>query len=352
MAFSANNFSFGQFIPVTGPNVGFLGNVSRGGNQRTIRSRPVLNTTASGILAFGAGAVELSYATSGAQPGGAYQSLADFLATATNAANLQQYWAGIAVRNVKTMYQYTALNQSTNTTTATALATQVTPGSTSFTSGTVVGTILAGQYVEGYGIAAGTVVTSVSGSTVNISLGTLYALSSSAVTFVNPSTESYTGSYAAGQEADVLLVGSTTVQITNGTPQNNYPVYIRTVANATIAGTAVGDFEAAADSATTAITIGTTIGSTTVTTSAGTGLAPGQYVTSTYFPSNTYIVSGATTSWVFSQPALATVASGAAMTTYNTGLLGTASDPWLRFSTGQIDSNGVCEVTILRRYAA
>jgi len=150
------------------------------------------------------------------------------------------------------------------------------------------------------------------------------------------------------------LVGSTTVVITNGTPENNQGVYIRTVANASLGATSVGDFEAAADLATSSITIAdTTIGSTAVTTSGGTGLAPGQQIVSALFPANTYIVSGATTSWVFSQGALATVATATvAMSAYNTALLGTPSDPWIRFSTGQIDGNNVSEVTVLRRQAA
>jgi len=345
MAYSASQFSFGQSIAVTGAGVGFLGNVSRMGAKRTIRSRPVLSTTATN-LPFGSGAVELSTTT-----GGTYQSLADFLATATNAQYLQQYFSGVAVRNVKTQLQYTTLNQPAITTVSTTM-TQATPGSTTVTVASATG-IQAGQLMEGYGLQANTVVVSISSTTVTISLATLYAIAGgTAVTFTNQMSSFGTGYYAPGQEADVLLEGSTTVFIANGTPQNNLPVYIRTVANAAIGGTVIGDFEAAADLATSSITIGTTFGSTAVTTSGATGLAPGQFVSSIYFPANTYIVSGATTSWVFSQPALATVASGGAMSAYNTGLLGTTIDPWIRLSTGQQDTNGVAEVTILNRHSA
>jgi len=356
MAFSSNSFSFGQVIPVLGPNVGYTGNVSRMGNQRTIRSRPVLATTANPI-SFGAGVVELSYNTGSTQPGGAYQSFADFLATATNAQYLPFYFAGIAVRNVKTMYQYTALNQSTNTTSySTTTSGSTTAGATTFAVASATN-LAVGQYIEGYGWPAGTIVTAISGTTITPSLVPLYTIAgSTAVTFVSPSVESFVGSYAQGQEADVLVQGSATIQISNYStlPQNNLPVYVRTVANATIPGTAVGDFEADADLATSSITIAaTTIGSPNVTTSGATGLAPGQFITSPLFPANTYIVSGATTSWVFSQSALATVsAATVALNAYNTALLGTTLDPWIRFSTGQVDSNGIAEVTILKRNAA
>lgn len=347
MAYSANNFSFGQAIPVTGAGVGFPGNVSRMGAKRTIRSRPVLTTTATN-LPFGAGAVELSSTT-----GGNYQSFADFLATATNAQYLQQYFAGIAVRNVKTQLQYSTFSQPSSLTVSTTM-TQGTPGSSTVTVASASG-IAVGQAVEGYGIQATTVVTAISGTTVTISLPTLYAISAgTAVSFTTPSSASVIGYYAPGQEADVLLEGSATVYITNGTPQNNQAVYIRTVANPNLGATSVGDFEAAADLATSSITItATTIGSTAVTTSGGTGLAIGQQISSPLFPQNTFIVSGSGTSWVFSQGALATVsAATVAMSAYNTALIGAPGEPWIRFSTGQIDSNGMSEVTILNRRSA
>lgn len=347
MSYSSNQFSFGQSVPVTGPLVGFPGNVSRMGNQRTIRSRPVLPTTATN-LPFGAGAVELSNST-----GGYYQSLADFLATATNAQYLPTQFAGIAVRNVKTQLQYATYGQPSSTTVSTTM-TQATPGSTSVVVVSATG-IAVGQLMEGYGLQAGTVVTSISGTTINISLGTLYAIAGgTAVSFTNQTSGSVVGAFTAGQEADVLLAGSTTIYIANGTPQNNLAVYVRTVANASLGNTSVGDFEASADLATSSITIAaTTIGSPNVTTSGAAGLAVGQSITSPLFPVDTYIVSGSSTSWVFSQNALATVSAATiAMSAYNTALLGNALNPWIRFSTGQIDSNGMAEVTILVRHAA
>jgi len=145
--------------------------------------------------------------------------------------------------------------------------------------------------------------------------------------------------------------GSVTVVVTNGTPQAGNPVYIRTVANASLAGTSVGDFEAANDVNTTP-TVGTTAGSTALTTSTGTGVAIGQQVTGVYFGANTYIVSGSGTSWVLSQPALITVASGGAASFNNTALLSASMDPWLVFRTGKIDANLVTEITIKGRHAA
>lgn len=335
--------SFGQVINPLGPGVGFPGNWSRTADT-IIVARPVLATTATN-LPFGAGAVLIPSAT-----GGNWQSIADYLAaSAANAQNIWKYFAGVAVRNIKVLQPYSALAQ-TNATVVNTTGT-ASSASTSLTVASATG-IQAGQSVEGAGIAANTIVSSISGTTVTLSLPTLAALSSTNVSFTNVSTPAI-GYFAPGQEGEVLVRSSVTVAIAGGgTPQAGNPVYIRTVANASIAGTAVGDFEAQADSATTAITIGTTIGSSSVTTSAGTGLAIGQYVSSPYFPDNTVIVSGSGTSWVFSQNALATVASGGAMTTYNTMPLGSVANPWIKFRTGLIDSNNMAEVLIPERHAA
>ena len=48
--------------------------------------------------------------------------------------------------------------------------------------------------------------------------------------------------------------------------------------------------------------------------------------------------------------AVATIASGAALTAYNTALLGSATDPWIKFHSGPIDSSNMCEITILSRH--
>lgn len=339
--------TFGQVIPVLGPNVGFPGKWSRTADT-IIVARPVSPTTAN-PLQFGAGAVLLQNAT-----GGLWQSFADFLATATNAQYLKAYFAGIAVWNFKTQTSYTSLGQ-TPTAAVTTTATQSTPGSTTIVVASATG-IVVGQFVEGIGLQANTTVVSISGTTITISLATLSAMSSVNVTFFAAPASGVVGSYLQGLEGEVLVRSSISVQITTGTPQAGAPVYIRTVANASIPGTSVGDFEAAADLATSSLTYGCTIGSATITTSAGTGLAAGQMVTGPGIPDNTFIVSGATTTWVLSNVATATIASGAALNAYNTALLGGTGggtvDPWIRFRTGEIDANGIAEVMIASRHSA
>lgn len=334
--------SFGQVINVLGPNVGFPGQWSRTADS-IIVAKPVLPTTATN-LPFGSGAVNIPSAT-----GGNFQSFADYLATATNAQNLQANFAGIAVRNVKVMQPYSAYAQSAGSVVSTT-ATQATPGSTTIVVASATG-IAVGQSVEGSGIQANTLVTGVSGTTITISLGTLIAMSSVAVTFTN-STSPTVGFFDKGLEGEVLVRSSIAVVVNGtGTPQSGNAVYIRTVANASVGGTSIGDFEAAQDLATSSITITTTLGSTAVTTSAGTGLAVGQMITAVGVPANTYLVSGATTSWVMSQGASGAVSGGAA-SFYNTALLGSVTDPWIVFRTGQIDANNVCEVMIKNRHAA
>ena len=332
---------FGQVIPVLGPLVGFPGQFSRTVDT-IVKSRVVLATSAN-PLSFGSGAVLIGSAT-----GGSWQSFADFLATATNAQYLQQYFAGVAVRNVKTGQPYSALNQSPPTSAANTTGT-ASSASTSLTVASATG-IVVGQSVEGAGIAPNTTVTVISGTTITLSLPTLYALSSTNVSFLTLNTTAAVGSYAQNTEGEVLLRSSISVVVTAGTPQAGAPVYIRTVANASTPGTSVGDFEAAAETATTALTYGCTIGSTTLTTSAATGLAVGQMVSGPGIALNSYIVSGATTSWVISQPATATIASGAALTSYNTALLGSVTAPWLKFTVDQQDTNGITEIVIHERH--
>jgi len=339
--------SFGQVIPVLGPNFGFPGNVSRVG-ERVIAARPVAaSASATAGLPFGSGAV---LTPTNSTTDGTWLSLADFLATAANAQYVNSQFAGVAVREVKTMLQYTALGQSTGTTVSTT-ATQATIGSTTIVVALATG-ISIGQAVEGFGIQPNTLVTGVSGTTITISLATTGVLSTTNVIFTS-SIAPVTGYYSAGQMAEVLERGSITVNITNGTPYAGQVVYVRTVANANLGATAVGDFEASSDLATSSITIGTTAGSTALTTSAGTGLAIGQYITGPGIAANTTLVSGASTSWVMSQPALYTIASGGAMSAYNTiPLQLNSADPYVVFRTGNLDSNNVAEITIKSRRAA
>lgn len=93
--------SFGTTIPVTGLNLGFLGQVTRLG-ERVITSRPVLSTAAANI-AFGDSVVIVPTAGGG----DTYQQVADFIAQGgTMTAAL---FAGIANREVKTNLAYVSL---------------------------------------------------------------------------------------------------------------------------------------------------------------------------------------------------------------------------------------------------
>src|SRR6202167_1773696 len=97
--------SFGQVIPVTRPNIGFPGNVSRLGD-RVITAREFVQQSASGTfnLNFGDPAVLVPNSS-----GGYWTSVADFVnAAAANAAGIAANFAGMAVRNVQTQLVYPA----------------------------------------------------------------------------------------------------------------------------------------------------------------------------------------------------------------------------------------------------
>ena len=95
--------SFGQVIPVTGPNIGFVGTVSRLG-ERVIAARVFEPYTTTNNLNFGDPAVILPN-----NLGGYYDSVADFIAHSTaNIGLVASYFAGAAVREVKTNLVYPA----------------------------------------------------------------------------------------------------------------------------------------------------------------------------------------------------------------------------------------------------
>ena len=96
------SLSFGQVIPVTGPNLGFPGNISRFGD-RVVKARPFAPLTSTNNLNFGDPAVLIPTTT-----GGAWTSVADFIATVANIGKLAKQFAGLAVRNVKTSLTYPA----------------------------------------------------------------------------------------------------------------------------------------------------------------------------------------------------------------------------------------------------
>lgn len=95
--------SFGQIIPVTGPNIGFAGTVSRIG-ERVIAAREFVPYTTTNNLNFGDPAVVIPNAT-----GGYFDSVADYVAhAAANIGNVASLFAGMAVREVKTQLTYPA----------------------------------------------------------------------------------------------------------------------------------------------------------------------------------------------------------------------------------------------------
>jgi hypothetical protein len=97
--------SFGQVIPVTGPNIGFVGSVSRLG-ERVITAREFVQQSGSGTynLNFGDPAVLIPNTS-----GGYWDSVLDFVTAATsNIGLLATQWAGIAIREVQTQLTYPA----------------------------------------------------------------------------------------------------------------------------------------------------------------------------------------------------------------------------------------------------
>lgn len=93
--------SFGQVIPVTGPNLGFAGQVSRLG-ERVVPAREFVPYNSALNLNFGDPAVIIPNAQ-----GGYYTSVADFVANATaNIGLVASAFAGAAVREVQTQLAY------------------------------------------------------------------------------------------------------------------------------------------------------------------------------------------------------------------------------------------------------
>lgn len=269
--------NFGAVIDVLGPKVGFPGQWSRTADT-IIVAHPVLATAAHPVM-FGDGCVLVSPPT-----GGAYLSIADYLAGGGTAATLPAAFAGVAIRNVKVLQPYSSYAIMPTPTVSTT-ATQGTIGATTIVVASATGLAL-GMNVEGFGIAPNSVVTLIAGTTVTLSLPTTGALSATPVTFAAVQPWAMVGSYAQGTECEVLVRSSVTVAINAGVPQAGAPVYVRTVANPAIPGTYVGGFEAAAD---------------------GT----------------------------------------------NTVLLGSASDPWMVFRTGQLSTpDNMAEILIKTRHAA
>ena len=98
--------SFGTTIPVTGLNLGAIGQVSRLG-ERVITSRPVFAGAGSTNINFGDTVVITPNATGG---GDTYQTVAGFIAAGGIMA--PSLFAGVANREVKTNLAYTSLGNS------------------------------------------------------------------------------------------------------------------------------------------------------------------------------------------------------------------------------------------------
>jgi hypothetical protein len=97
-------YAFGQTIPVLGPNIGFAGAISRFSDRVVAARQFVPTASTSNNLNFGDPAVLIPN-----NSGGYFNSVADFVAAATaNIANVANYFAGMAVREVKTQLTYGA----------------------------------------------------------------------------------------------------------------------------------------------------------------------------------------------------------------------------------------------------
>lgn len=333
--------SFGTVIPVTGPNIGFPGTISRLG-ERVVKARQVLPTTPNN-LSFGDVAMIAANQPGGANSlGGFFQSLKDFM----------------------TAPQVVTTGSTTN-------------ASPTITVASAAG-IVAGMAVSGTNVGSNAVVVGVSGTTVTVSVNSTGTASGTTLTFAIPSptngplvlsqyagiairevktnltypagtvpgATNPVGYYAPGEMAEVLERGSICVQVQYGTPIDQNPVYVRLVASGTLTTLPVGGIEAANEVAA-STTMGNTIGSAVVAVASATGIAVGQVVAGFGIPLNSVVVSISGTNITISNPSTATAASGAAVTFSNTIAL-----PKTVFTSGYLDANGVAEITIKERQAA
>ena len=95
-------YSFGQVISPLGVGIGFPGAVSRFGDT-IITARKFVPLTSTNTLGFGDPAL-LIPGTAGVD--GTFTSVKDYIATIANTANIAKYFAGMAVREVKTQLSY------------------------------------------------------------------------------------------------------------------------------------------------------------------------------------------------------------------------------------------------------
>lgn len=254
-------YSFGQVIPVTGTGIGFPGSVTRQDGLRISKARNV-NSACTLNLNFGDTTVLIPDST-----GGTWRSVADYIAAATaNIGNVLAYWAGIALREVKTNLTYPVgvvpgsqfqtgyyapgmigevveggsvavlfragtpqangaayLRVVSNVALSTviggieaaadvAATTTVTASAASPTLTVASGTSIAvGQIVTAWGIPSGAYVTAVSGTTITINVNTLVALAAGTpITFANtlaiPAAVFQTGVMDSNNVAELTLM--------------------------------------------------------------------------------------------------------------------------------------------------
>jgi hypothetical protein len=184
--------SFGQTIPVTGPNIGFQGTVSRFG-ERVIAARQFVPYTSTNNLNFGDPAVVIPNSQ-----GGYFDSVADFIAHATaNIALLNTQFAGMAVREVKTQLTYPS---------------NVTPGASP-----MVGLYSSGQMSEVLERGSGTVLLSVGTPSQNDQVYTRVVLNSAVTAGVVGDWETNPAATDLFAVATTLTEGSTAATVASGT---------------------------------------------------------------------------------------------------------------------------------------
>jgi hypothetical protein len=189
--------SFGQVIPVTGPNIGFVGTVSRFG-ERVITARQFVPYTTSNNLNFGDPAVLIPN-----NSGGEFTSVADSIANSiANVATLATNWCGFALREVSQSVSYPITS---------------TPGTSQ------VGYYASGQMAEVCERGNGTVLLSVSSSPVAGNQVYTRVVLNSAVTagFIGDYETNPVASDLFSVEATTQTQGSPNVTVSSGTNTQN-----------------------------------------------------------------------------------------------------------------------------------
>jgi hypothetical protein len=175
--------------------------------------------------------------------------------------------------------------------------------------------------------------------------------------------------YAPGEMAEHGVRGSATVAINVGQPVCEAPVFIRTVANGSIAAGKVGGFEAAADGSTTAAAAAGNTGNGTLAAvpTVGAAAISGVYVilmkTATTYnvvDPNGRIIGAGTTGVAFASTGInftlnaggTPFAKGDSFNVTATMLTVSLASRGVVFKTGVLDGNGVAEITLLHRQAA